>query len=60
MHGFALSLLLDVPILLDKPILKFILRRETYTLFDLFGEIGGLVEFFYVVIFGFVTIFSSE
>ena len=29
-------------------------------LFDLFGEIGGLVECFYVVISGIITMFSSE
>ncbi len=39
---------------------RLIIRRETYTLFDLFGEIGGLVEFFDVVISGIIRFFSSE
>ena len=40
MHGFAIALLLD------RSILKSI--GKAYALFDLFGEIGGLVEFHYV------------
>ena len=52
MHGFAIALLLD------RPILKSIVKA--YALFDLFGDVGGLAEFFYIVISGFVAIFSSQ
>ena len=52
MHGFAIALLLDTSILKS--------LRKGYVLFDLFGEIGGLVEFFYVFISVIIAPFPSE
>ena len=52
MHEFALALLLD------RPILKSV--GKAYDLFDLFGEIGGLVQFFCVIISVIVQFFSSK
>lgn len=36
-----------------------IVARETYSLFELFGDIGGLVEFLYIVVTVFVSFFSE-
>ena len=51
-HGFTLALFVG------KNTVKS--NGQPRTLFDLFGEIGGLVEFFYVVISGLVSLFAPE
>ncbi len=39
---------------------KEVTTRETYTFFDMFGDVGGLAEFVYVIIHAFVSYFARS
>ena len=43
----------------DTPYISNTVTRETYTLFEVFGDIGGLVEFVKITVFPLVAVFSE-